>query len=86
MNMRKYPTSNNQVVEGEYKSHQLVTRTRLHAVMDTKHTSPPPPQPSQSSQQGTVGAGDDFEVTECIAYSTTTHGPLPPTLPVETAN
>ncbi len=51
------------------------------AIMDTKHTSPPPlppPQPSQPSQQGTVGARDDFEVSECIAYSTTTHGPPPP--------
>ncbi len=45
------------------------------AIMDTKHTSPPPPPPPQPSQQGTVGAGDDFEVTECIAYSTTTHAP-----------
>ncbi len=34
---------------------------------------PPPPRP-----QRTVDAGDDFEVTECIAYNTTTHGPPPP--------
>ncbi len=45
------------------------------AIMATKQTSPPPPPPSQ---QETVDAGGDFEVTECIAYSTTTHGPPPP--------
>ena len=39
------------------------------AIMATKQTSPPPPPPPQPSQQ------EDFEVTECIAYSTTTHGP-----------
>ncbi len=48
------------------------------AIMATKQTSPPPPSPPQPSQQETVDAGGDFEVTECIAYSTTTHGPPPP--------
>ncbi|XP_064386134.1 mucin-2-like isoform X4 [Halichondria panicea] len=48
------------------------------AIMATKQTSPPPPPPPQPSQQETVDAGGDFEVTECIAYSTTTHGPPPP--------
>ncbi len=56
---------------GEYEVPSAGYENRA-AIMDTKHTSPPPPQPSQ---QGTVGAGDDFEVTECIAYSTTTHAP-----------
>ncbi len=48
------------------------------AIMATKQTSPPPPPPPPPSQQETVDAGGDFEVTECIAYSTTTYGPPPP--------
>ncbi|XP_064386138.1 mucin-2-like isoform X3 [Halichondria panicea] len=40
------------------------------AIMATKQTSPPPPPPPQPSQQETVDAGGDFEVIECIAYST----------------
>ena len=66
-------------------SQAVETSPPPHAVSPSPPTQPPPTSPiTPASQPGVQGSQGDYELTECVAYKTTSHVRAPPMAPPTT--